>query len=86
MMRFIISIEKASGFNWYSLWVETDFMYFVIMFNKRTGNIPWRGPMVESSAKSEIKNMNLVISHIFREGNNMTNKLASHASFQIQNL
>ena len=79
-MGFVIAIGKASEWNWSNLWVETDFMYLVHLFNSRVGRIPWRFRNRWLRAVKMASNMNVTISHIYREGNCVADKLASRAS------
>ena len=79
-MGFVIAIEKASEWNWSNLWVETDSMYLVHLFNSGVGRIPWCFRNRWLRAVKMASNMNVTISHIYREGNCVADKLASRAS------
>ena len=80
LMGFVIAIEKASEWNWSNLWVETDSTYLVHLFNSGVGRIPWRFRNRWLRAVKMASNMNVTISHIYREGNCVADKLASRAS------
>ena len=41
MIDFIMVVEKDSEFDWHNIWIETDSMYVLNLFNSRTGKIPW---------------------------------------------
>ena len=86
MKGFILAIEKAFEFGWCNLWVETESMYAVNLYMNKTSKIPWRMRSRWLRAVDKADKLNLVISHICREGNNVADKLASQASSsQLQN-
>ena len=80
MMGFIIAVEKVIEFNWSNVWLELDLMYIVNLFNHGIGKMPWPLCSRWSRAIQYAKRMNLVVSHVYREGNNFANRLASQAS------
>ena len=79
-MGFVIAIEKASEWNWLNLWVETDSMYLVHLFNSGVGRIAWRFRNRWLRAVKMASDMNITVSHIYWEGNCVADKLASRAS------
>ena len=84
-MGFIIAVEKVIEFNWSNVWLELDLMYIVNLFNHGIGKMPWPLCSRWSRAIQYAKRMNLVVSHIYREGNNFADRLASQASsLQLQ--
>ena len=80
MMGFIIAVEKAYEFKWDNIWIETDSMYVVHLFNRGTGQISWRFHNRWLSAYKKARTKNFIVTHIFREGNNVADRLASQAS------
>ena len=86
MMGFIIAVEKANEFNWNNIWLESDSMYIVNLFNHGIGQIPWSLHNRWLRAVYYAKRLNMVVSHIFREGNSVADRLASQASsLQLKN-
>ena len=86
MMGFIIAVEKANEFNWNNIWLESDSMYIVNLFNHGIGKIPWSLHNRWLRAVYYAKRLNMVVSHIFREGNSVADRLASQASsLQLKN-
>ena len=80
IMGFILAIEAASKFNWNNLWVETDSSLLVWLFKAESQNVPWRIRNRWVKALHQAKLRNVIISHTFREGNCVADKLASIAS------
>ena len=70
------AIEIAHQRGWWKLWIETD-SALVVLASKNLGLIPcvlrnrWKNCLIL------LQQMNYVITHIFREGNNFADKLAS---------
>ena len=79
-MGFVKAIENASEWNWSNIWVETDSVYLVHLFNSGVSRIPWHFRNHWLRADKMATNMNVKISHIYKEGNCVDDKLASMAS------
>lgn len=69
-----ICVARLQG--WLSLWIETDSMLVVGYFNKPT-SIPWRFTTRWANCLHITSQMNVRISHIYREGNLVADKLAN---------
>ena len=80
MLAFIIAINKVAEFNWSNIWIESDSMSIVNLYNNGTGKIPWilRNKWLEAIRKA--RRMEVVVLHIFREGNSVADRLASQAA------
>ena len=77
LLGFIMAIEIAKKFNWSPLWIETDSSYVVSIFLTGSLKVPWEVRSRWSIALSDAKNLQVHVSHIFREGNCVADKLAS---------
>ena len=84
MIGFIMAIEKASEFNWHNISIETNSMYVVNLYTNGTNKIPWRLHNCWSKVVINAKRVNMAVAHIFREGNNIADRLASQASYSQQ--
>ena len=80
MLAFVTAINKAVEFNWSNIWIESDSMSIVNLYNNGTGKIPWilRNKWLEAIRKA--RRMEVVVLHIFREGNSVADRLASQAA------
>jgi ribonuclease HI len=72
----ILAIEIASHNNWLNLWLETDSMLLVMAFNAAQ-MIPCKLRNGWAGCMDIAKGMNLLVSHIYREGNSCADSLAS---------
>ena len=66
MLAFITAINKAAEFNWSNIWIESDSMYIVNLFNMGIGKIPCDPRNKWTEAIRKARNMGVVVSHIFR--------------------
>ena len=80
IMGFILAIEFAYKFKWKNLWVETDSTYIVALFKDSTISMPWELRNRWSRAIRYANELKTHIFHIFREGNEAADKLASWAA------
>ena len=71
-----------AGFNWSKLWIEVDSIYVFWAFRKGSVYIPWSVRNRWLREISLAKNFIVVVTHIYREGNSVVDKLASLASSQ----
>ena len=76
---FIIAIEKAVEFNWNNLWIESDSTMVINAFMKKTVSIPWKIRNRWLNALKLSNTFNLKVSHIYREGNMVADKLATYS-------
>jgi ribonuclease HI len=75
LMAIILAIEQALERGWLHLWVESD-SQVVIQASKNFSIVPWDLRNRWSNCFSH--NMQLLFSHVFREGNCCADKLANH--------
>jgi ribonuclease HI len=72
------AIEIAFQNNWHNIWIETDSSLVVSAFQCPNRDVPWvlrnRWRNVVRMARS----MNCLVSHIFREGNQVADLMANH--------
>ena len=85
ILGFITAIEIAKKFNWSPLWIESDSAYVVTLFSTNSFNVPWEIRNRWSKALSDAKSLNVHVSHIYREGNCVADKLASLSSIPDTN-
>lgn len=72
----MIAIEIADQNNWLNIWLETDSMLLVMAF-KSAHMVPCSLRNRWANCLELTKNMNFLVSHIFREGNSCADSLAS---------
>ncbi|KAF1876331.1 hypothetical protein Lal_00029679 [Lupinus albus] len=77
MHSTIKAIFLAFKKGWIRIWLGCDSTLVMDNFNVKT-NVPWKLQNYWLTCKTKIALMDFKISHIYREGNNYTNKLASH--------
>jgi ribonuclease HI len=70
------AIEIAASMDWLNLWLETDSTLVVQAF-KSSSLVPWRLRNRWFNSSILIRGMNLVVSHIYREGNSCADGLAN---------
>lgn len=70
------AIELAKQFNWFNLWLELDSLLVVNAF-KNKALVPWRLRNRWDKCLNIVSNMNFIVSHIFREGNQCADHLAN---------
>ncbi|KAK3200069.1 hypothetical protein Dsin_023484 [Dipteronia sinensis] len=81
----IKAIEYAFGFGWHNLWIECDSSYMVSLLSCRSPNVPWRFLSSWRRCLVYLTSMKIFVSHIYREGNQVGNSLASHGLSLAQN-
>jgi ribonuclease HI len=72
------AIEVAFHHNWRNLWLETDSSLVVAAFSNPATLISWRIRNRWRNILSMIKQMNFMVTHIYREGNQVADLLANH--------
>jgi ribonuclease HI len=72
------AIEVAHQMNWRHLWLETDSELVVSAFKNPDKLVSWSLRNRWHNALFLIRQMNFVVSHIFREGNVAADSLANH--------
>ncbi|XP_045791752.1 uncharacterized protein LOC123886479 [Trifolium pratense] len=70
------AIEIATDNGWINVWLETDSTLVVLAF-KSASLVPWKIRNRWNNCMHNITNMNFMISHIYREGNNCADALAN---------
>ncbi|KAL8556944.1 hypothetical protein ACS0TY_004425 [Phlomoides rotata] len=66
-----IAAEKG----WTQVWIECDSMYVVHCLRNTDTKIPWRLLPLWHRTRSKLANVWLVVSHIYREGNVIADRL-----------
>ncbi|KAL8537667.1 hypothetical protein ACS0TY_012701 [Phlomoides rotata] len=69
------SVEIAYDKHWLHLWLETDSVYVVNIFERHTSLVPWRLLGQWHRVLRLMGDMQIVVSHIFREGNASADRL-----------
>jgi ribonuclease HI len=72
------AIEVAFQHGWHNLWLETDSSLVVAAFSNPNNLITWRLRSRWRNVLTRIRQMNFMITHIFREGNHAADLLANH--------
>jgi len=70
------AIEIAYRKNWRNLWLETDSMLVVLAFKSIT-TVPWSLKSRSKNCINLTRNMNFVVSHIYRKGNSCADRLVN---------
>jgi hypothetical protein len=70
------AIEIAHEKGWWNLWLETDSLMVTLAY-KSSSMVPWMLRNRWNNCMVMIKDMNFILSHIYREGNALADKLAS---------
>ncbi|MCH80775.1 ribonuclease H protein [Trifolium medium] len=76
IMGVILAIEFAIEKHWNFLWIESDSKLATLAF-KSPLIVPWHIKNRWLNCLSKVGSLQFIISHIFREGNYCTNKLAN---------
>ncbi|KAK2441965.1 hypothetical protein QL285_013197 [Trifolium repens] len=70
--------EMANAHNWLNLWIETDSRLAVLAFNSNS-LVPWAIRNRWQNCKLLTEKINFMITHIYREGNDIADCLAGPA-------
>jgi ribonuclease HI len=70
------AIEIAHEKGWWNLWLETDSLMVTLAY-KSSFMVPWMLRNRWNNCMVMLKDMNFILSHIYREGNALADKLAS---------
>ncbi|KAK9288313.1 hypothetical protein L1049_016764 [Liquidambar formosana] len=75
----ILAVSFAWEKGWHSLWIESDSSAVISSLQNYTFKPPW--PLLNEwrNCLSLIKKMNVIFSHIYREGNSIADKIANLA-------
>ncbi|GAU32064.1 hypothetical protein TSUD_214200 [Trifolium subterraneum] len=74
------AIEMAHNRNWKNIWLETDSVLVVLAFKNLNSNVTWNLRNRWNNVKLLLRQMNCIVSHIFREGNQVADTLANFGS------
>ena len=74
LLGVIIAIEQAQTRGWMHLWIESD-SQLVIQASKSHCIVPW--DLLNRRSNCFGLNLQLLFSHVFREGNSCADKLAT---------
>jgi len=74
---FIRAVETNHENNWNNIWIETD-SSLVVLASKSSNQIPWNLRNCLNNVKVILQGLNCIISHIYREGNQVADSLANH--------
>jgi ribonuclease HI len=72
------AIEIAFQNHWHHLWIESDSLSVVSVFNHPEKQVNWSLRNRWRNAIYMANQMNVIVSHIFREGNQVADLLAKH--------
>ncbi|KAL8515556.1 hypothetical protein ACS0TY_014298 [Phlomoides rotata] len=72
----LFAIELAYEKRWFNIWLESDSTYVVHILNSGSPEIPWRLLARWHRVRRLRTTMHMVVSHIYREGNAMANRLS----------
>jgi len=70
------AIEIVAEQGWRNLWIESDSLLVVLAFKKKS-LVPWKTSNHWKNCLDLCKNMNVFISHVYREDNSCANALAN---------
>jgi ribonuclease HI len=72
------AVEIAFQKNWRQLWIESDYVLVVSAFNNPTRQVAWQLRNRWKNVLVMISQMNCVVTHIYREGNQVADSLENH--------
>ncbi|GAU31405.1 hypothetical protein TSUD_370540 [Trifolium subterraneum] len=72
------AIEIAYHNHWQNIWVETDSTLVITAFQKQNHIVPWSLRNRWKNTLYMARTLNLILTHIFREGNQVADILANH--------
>lgn len=73
----MLAIELAFARGWHNLWLECDSKLLVDAFKSEKG-VPWKIRNRWRNCLIMTRQMNFLVSHIYREGNSRAHKFATH--------
>ncbi|KAK2364505.1 hypothetical protein QL285_089371 [Trifolium repens] len=72
------AIEVAHQMNWKNLWIEIDSVLVVLAFKNPDIHVAWSLRNRWHNAQVLLRQKKIIVSHIFREGNQVVDCLANH--------
>ncbi|YP_008992319.1 hypothetical protein Salmi_Mp055 (mitochondrion) [Salvia miltiorrhiza] len=79
LVGVMMAVDIAFSKGWHSLWIESDSIYVVSLLRSRSMIVPWNHRNRWLYTLHLIRQMNIVVTHIFREGNHVADALANAA-------
>ncbi|KAK0572334.1 hypothetical protein LWI29_030054 [Acer saccharum] len=73
------AIDYAWTFGWHRLWLESDSTFVVNILRSRSRKVPWRWRPAWDRCLRLISQMDFAVTHIYREGNQVADSLASRS-------
>jgi ribonuclease HI len=77
LFAVVIAIEVAFIMHWNNLWIETDSSFVVRAFQNYSNAVTWNLRNKWRNALVKFKQLNGIVSHILREGNQVADSLAN---------
>ena len=77
----MFAIHKAKELGWCNMWIECDSTCVVHLLQSRSLEVPWTIQQQGDSCLVDLQSLCIVVSHTYREGNAVADKLAK---FSIQ--
>ncbi|XP_057775292.1 uncharacterized protein LOC130994266 [Salvia miltiorrhiza] len=77
LLAVITAINLAHDRNWLHLWIEADSMYVVHLLQSKSLDVPWRFMALWKGVIGRLQDFNLMVSHIYREGNRPADIMAN---------
>jgi ribonuclease HI len=75
---FMKAIEIANQKNWKNIWIESD-SALLVLASKNSSKIPWDLRNRWLNVMAMCRGMNCMVTHIYREGNQVADSLANYA-------
>ncbi|XP_024155999.1 uncharacterized protein LOC112163979 [Rosa chinensis] len=85
LLAVIEAIQIAKARQWNNLWLETDSALVIHYFNSPL-LIPWNLRVAWLNCLQTVKHFNFRISHVYREGNGVADRLASYGASHVGNI
>lgn len=79
-MEVITTIDYAGKFKWDFIWFECDSTYMVELLRNKNKHVPQKFVARWNRAINYLSNITYCVSHIYRAGNQVADKLASLAT------
>ncbi|XP_057774811.1 uncharacterized protein LOC130993790 [Salvia miltiorrhiza] len=78
LLAIITAINIAHSRQWLHLWIESDSTYVVRLLESRTMAVPWRFIASWKQALHHLRDISLMVTHIYREGNQPADIMANN--------
>ncbi|KAK2424264.1 hypothetical protein QL285_034644 [Trifolium repens] len=72
------AIEIAFQQNWFNLWIESDSSVVVAAFSNPAKPVAWQFRNRWKNIMFMVRQMNCIVTHIYRDGNQVADSLANH--------